>query len=62
MQYNNETAFQHINALWFDVERGCNTTSTATGNGDVSLWFDVERGCITTGGADADRLVCCGLM
>ena len=34
--------------LWFDVERGCNTTKMRMGGAGASLWFDVERGCNTT--------------
>ena len=34
--------------LWFDVERGCNTTDGQAIAIPISLWFDVERGCNTT--------------
>ena len=35
--------------LWFDVERGCNTTYAEKLSSIHQLWFDVERGCNTTG-------------
>ena len=34
--------------LWFDVERGCNTTLHTRALPLGLLWFDVERGCNTT--------------
>ena len=34
--------------MWFDVERGCNTTFDIAVRLTAPLWFDVERGCNTT--------------
>ena len=37
-----------VRGLWFDVERGCNTTFACGISFRAVLWFDVERGCNTT--------------
>ena len=39
-----------VRGLWFDVERGCNTTRYFIFVLRCGLWFDVERGCNTTSG------------
>ena len=44
-----------VRGLWFDVERGCNTTATVVREVVVVLWFDVERGCNTTYGYTSVR-------
>ena len=55
MQYNMDEARNIRVALWFDVERGCNTTPHQGFLEKNKLWFDVERGCNTTAGnEDAD--------
>ena len=48
MQYNHKTVIILVYLLWFDVERGCNTTYISDEGGMRLLWFDVERGCNTT--------------
>ena len=48
MQYNHEVVIIFIQWLWFDVERGCNTTMEEFKVKEFALWFDVERGCNTT--------------
>ena len=48
--------------LWFDVERGCNTTLDVLEVPVERLWFDVERGCNTTIHVGHERRSCCGLM
>ena len=48
MQYNRARRLMPYHGLWFDVERGCNTTYISDEGGMRLLWFDVERGCNTT--------------
>ena len=48
MQYNFTKKPISMKQLWFDVERGCNTTRRLHQRRGWQLWFDVERGCNTT--------------
>ena len=48
MQYNTDINRNPFGELWFDVERGCNTTNIKEHPRNDLLWFDVERGCNTT--------------
>ena len=62
MQYNFYNKVTARRLLWFDVERGCNTTPVPAWETSDLLWFDVERGCNTTLKKDVAQTGSCGLM
>ena len=62
MQYNDKNPSPCKDVLWFDVERGCNTTPVPAWETSDLLWFDVERGCNTTLKKDVAQTGSCGLM